>query len=152
MFILLPEDITDETIGLELLEKELTYERLSIWTSPEMMEKLEVEVHLPRIKLEETDELKPTLSKMGMKDVFDPIQADFSGMSTKNGLVSSEVFHKSFIEVNEKGMEAATATAAPVELRSSLRPVQVKADHPFLFFIRHNQTKSILFFGWFCSS
>ncbi|XP_025032202.1 serpin B10-like [Python bivittatus] len=151
MLILLPEDIRDETTGLELLEKELTYERLSIWTSPEMMEELEVEIHLPRIKLEESYKLKSTLSKMGMKDAFDPNQADFSGMSIKNGLVLSEVFHQSFIEVNEKGTEAAAATAAPVEFRSSLRAVQVKADHPFLFFIRHNQTKSILFFGRFCS-
>ncbi|XP_061446485.1 heterochromatin-associated protein MENT-like isoform X3 [Rhineura floridana] len=61
MLILLPEDITDESTGLELLEKELTYERLSIWTSPEMMEKTEMELHLPRIKLEESYDLKSTL-------------------------------------------------------------------------------------------
>ncbi|XP_061446506.1 serpin B10-like isoform X5 [Rhineura floridana] len=151
MLILLPEDITDESTGLELLEKELTYERLSIWTSPEMMEKTEMELHLPRIKLEESYDLKSTLRSMGMKDAFSQSQANFSGMSKKNDLVLSEVFHKSFVEINEEGTEAAAATAVVVEIRSSLRPIKIEANHPFLFFIRHNRTKSILFFGKFCS-
>ncbi|XP_016851834.2 serpin B10 [Anolis carolinensis] len=151
MIILLPEDITDESTGLELLEKELTYERLSIWTSPDMMENIEVELHLPRFKLEERYDLKSTLSSMGMKDAFSQGQANLSGISSKNDLFLSEVFHKSFVEVNEEGTEAAAATGAVVVIRSSMRPVKINADHPFLFFIRHNNTKNILFFGRFCS-
>nr|XP_060630714.1 serpin B10-like [Anolis sagrei ordinatus] len=151
MFILLPEDITDESTGLELLEKELTYERLSVWTSPEMMENIEVELQLPKFKLEERYDLKSTLSRMGMKDAFSQGQANFSGISSKNNLFLSEVFHKSFVEVNEEGTEAAAATGAVVVIRSSMRPVKIVADHPFLFFIRENKNKNILFFGRFCS-
>ncbi|XP_077209580.1 serpin B10-like [Paroedura picta] len=151
MLILLPEDIADETTGLELLEKELTYERLSIWTSPEMMEKMNVEVHLPKIKLMENYDLKTTLRSMGMTDAFSQNQADFTGMSAKNDLYLSEVYHKAFIEINEEGTEASAATAAVVTTRTSQEPLVFKANHPFVFFIRHNKTKSILFFGRFCT-
>ncbi|XP_067418674.1 serpin B10-like isoform X3 [Emydura macquarii macquarii] len=151
MLILLPDDIDDKSTGLEQLERELTYEKLSKWTSPEMMEKIEVEVFLPRFKLEESYDLKSTLSSMGMRDAFNQGQADFTGMSEKKDLYVSQVFHKTFVEVNEEGTEAAAATAAVVVVRTSVNRVQFKADHPFLFFIRHNQTKSILFFGRFCS-
>lgn len=115
-----------------------------------MMEKTKVEVHLPRIKLEESYDLKSTLSSMGMKDAFNQSQADFSGMSAKNDLVLSEVFHKSFLEVNEEGTEAAAATAAVIVRRSAEKAIIIQADHPFLFLIRHNKTKTILFFGRFC--
>ncbi|XP_053102012.1 serpin B10-like isoform X3 [Hemicordylus capensis] len=151
MFILLPDDITDDSTGLELLEKELTYERLSIWTSPEMMENMEVEVHLPKMKLEESYDLGSTLSSMGMMDAFSESRANFTGMSKKNNLFLSKVFHKSFVEVNEEGTEAAAATATVVVVRSSQKPLTFEVDHPFLFFIRYNKTKSILFFGRFCS-
>uniref|UniRef100_A0A8D0LBP6 Serpin B10 n=1 Tax=Sphenodon punctatus TaxID=8508 RepID=A0A8D0LBP6_SPHPU len=142
MFILLPDDIND---------KELTYEKLSQWTSLENMGKAEVELHLPRIKLEESYDLKSTLSNMGMKDAFSKNQADFTGMSEKNDLFLSQVFHKTFVEVNEEGTEAAASTAAVVVVRSLLSFDKFKADHPFLFFIIHNKTKNILFFGRFCS-
>ncbi|KAJ6664531.1 hypothetical protein lerEdw1_007188 [Lerista edwardsae] len=103
MFILLPEDITDDTTGLELLEKELTYERLSTWTSPEMMDQMEVEVYLPRIRLEENYDLRSTLNSMGMTDAFSQSRANFTGMSKENNLFLSAVYHKSFVEVNEEG-------------------------------------------------
>uniref|UniRef100_A0A8C3FU40 Serpin B10 n=1 Tax=Chrysemys picta bellii TaxID=8478 RepID=A0A8C3FU40_CHRPI len=151
MLILLPDDIEDKSTGLEQLERELTYEKLSKWTSPEMMKTTGVELFLPRIKLEESYNLKSTLSSMGMKDAFSQSQADFKGMSEHNDLFLSQVFHKSFVEVNEEGTEAAAASAVVVVVRSSLNHVRFKADHPFLFFIRHNKTNSILFFGRFCS-
>nr|XP_032648309.1 serpin B10-like isoform X1 [Chelonoidis abingdonii] len=151
MLILLPDDIEDKSTGLEQLERELTYEKLSKWTSPEMMKTSEVELFLPRIKLEESYNLKSTLSSMGMKDAFIPDQADFTGMSDNNNLYLSKVFHKSFVEVNEEGTEAAGGSAVVVAVRTSLNSVRFKADHPFLFFIRHNKTNSILFFGRFCS-
>uniref|UniRef100_A0A8D0HMN2 Serpin B10 n=1 Tax=Sphenodon punctatus TaxID=8508 RepID=A0A8D0HMN2_SPHPU len=144
MFILLPDDINDKST-------ELTYEKLSQWTSLENMGKAEVELHLPRIKLEESYDLKSTLSNMGMKDAFSKNQADFTGMSEKNDLFLSQVFHKTFVEVNEEGTEAAASTAAVVVVRSLLSFDKFKADHPFLFFIIHNKTKNILFFGRFCS-
>ncbi|CAM5091428.1 unnamed protein product [Eretmochelys imbricata] len=151
MLILLPDDIEDKSTGLEQLERELTYEKLSKWTSAEMMKTTEVELFLPRIKLEESYNLKSTLSSMGMKDAFILDKADFTGMSEHKDLFLSQVYHKSFVEVNEEGTEAAASGAVVVVVRASVNAVKFKADHPFLFFIRHNKTKSILFFGRFCS-
>uniref|UniRef100_A0A3Q0S155 Serpin domain-containing protein n=1 Tax=Amphilophus citrinellus TaxID=61819 RepID=A0A3Q0S155_AMPCI len=104
----------------------------------------EVLIHLPKFKLEEDYELKEPLTKLGMKDVFCRGRADLSGMSGEERLFLSTVAHKAFVEVNEEGTEAAAATGG-IAINSLL--VHFRADHPFLFFIRHNQTKSILFFG-----
>lgn len=115
-----------------------------------MMDSTEVRVSLPRFKLEENYDLKPLLSSMGMPHAFDLGKADFSGMSSGNELVLSEVVHKSFVEVNEEGTEAAAATAAVMMFRCAMIVPDFTADHPFLFFIRHNKTSSILFCGRFC--
>ncbi|NXJ86263.1 SPB10 protein, partial [Trogon melanurus] len=147
IFILLPSDIT----GLQKLERELTFENLSTWTSPELMEKTKVEVYLPRFTLEEKYDLKSTLSRMGIRDAFTEGQADFTGMAEKDDLFLSQVFHKCYLEVNEEGTEAAAASSAALASRSLGAAIIFVADHPFLFFIRHNKTKSILFLGRFSS-
>lgn len=72
-------------------------------------------------------------------------------MSPANDLFVSEVYHKAFVEVNEEGTEAAAATAAVMMLRCAMIPATFIADHPFLFFIRHNPSKSVLFAGRYCS-
>lgn len=73
-------------------------------------------------------------------------------MSPANDLFVSEVFHKAFVEVNEEGTEAAAATGAVMNMRCAIiRPNVFFADHPFLFFIRHNPSLSILFAGRYCS-
>ncbi|NWR68755.1 PAI2 inhibitor, partial [Centropus unirufus] len=151
MIILLPDEIRDESTGLERLERELTYEKLIDWINPEMMDRTEVRVSLPKFKLEENYNLKPLLSSMGMPDAFSMSEADFSGISAGNELVLSEVVHKSYVEVNEEGTEAAAATGAVMMLRCAMIVPEFTADHPFLFFIRHNKTSSILFCGRFCS-
>ena len=77
-----------------------------------------------------------------------------SGMSPAKDLVVSKVVHKSFVEVNEEGTEAAAATGVRVQLCSGRilpPPIIFNADHPFLFFIRHNPTRTILFAGRYCS-
>ncbi|XP_066043036.1 serpin B6-like [Chamaea fasciata] len=150
MIILLPDAIQDGSTGLERLERELTYEKLIDWINPEMMDCTKVRVSLPRFKLEENYDLKPLLISMGMPDAFDLGKADFSGMSSDNELVLSEVVHKSFVEVNEEGTEAAAATAALIVPKCAMIVPEFTADHPFLFFIRHNKTGSILFCGRFC--
>uniref|UniRef100_A0A5F5PNC6 Serpin B10 n=3 Tax=Equus TaxID=9789 RepID=A0A5F5PNC6_HORSE len=147
LLILLPEDVG----GLAQLEKAITYEKLSEWTSADMMELYDVQLHLPKFKLEESYDLKSTLSNMGMSDAFNPSKADFSGMSMDRNLFLSQVFHKSFVEINEQGTEAAAGTASEMVLRIRLPSIEFNADHPFLFFIRHNKTNSILFYGRFCS-
>ncbi|XP_042597707.1 leukocyte elastase inhibitor-like isoform X2 [Cyprinus carpio] len=149
MLIILPNEIQDKTTGLQKLEKALTYEKLMEWTRPEVMYKGEVEVSLPRFKMEKTYDMKNLLISMGMEDVFNEQKVNLSGMSPSNNLVLTKVIHKAFVEVNEEGTEAAGATGAIFATRSFAQ--MFIADHPFLFFIRHNPTKSILFYGRFCS-
>ncbi|NXG46301.1 PAI2 inhibitor, partial [Psilopogon haemacephalus] len=151
MIILLPDAIQDGSTGLERLERELTYEKLIDWINPEMMDCTQMRVFLPKFKLEENYDLKPLLISMGMPDAFDLGKANFSGMSAGNELVLSKVVHKSFVEVNEEGTEAAAATAGVIMMRCAMITPDFIADHPFLFFIRHNKTSSILFCGRFCS-
>ncbi|XP_029934729.1 leukocyte elastase inhibitor-like isoform X2 [Myripristis murdjan] len=151
MLIFLPNEMEDDTTGLEKLEKELTYEKFVEWTQPDMMDTMEVQVGLPRFKMEESYDLKDILTRMGMGDAFDVGMSDFSGMSPANDLVLSQVVHKAFVEVNEEGTEAAAATAAIMMMRCARMPDQFIADHPFLFFIRHKPSMSVLFAGRFCS-
>ncbi|XP_053287471.1 leukocyte elastase inhibitor-like [Pleuronectes platessa] len=155
MFILLPKQSTDGSDPLLKLEMELTLERLNEWTDRKnMLVHSEIHVHLPKFKLEEDYDLKKPLSELGMTDVFSSSQADLSGMNGGRDLFVSEVVHKAFMEVNEEGTEAAAATAV-VTVGSCGPSVHMDllftADHPFLFFIRHNNTKSILFLGRFSS-
>ncbi|NXQ60704.1 SPB10 protein, partial [Anthoscopus minutus] len=151
MFILLPDDIKDNTTGLEQLERELTYEKLSEWADSKKMTETLVDLYLPKFKMEEKYDLSDNLIRMGMRSAFSG-NADFSGM-TKDKVVISKVFHKSFVAVDEKGTEAAAATAVIIELTSTrvTHVLKFRVDHPFYFFIRHNKSKSILFFGRFCS-
>ncbi|XP_039858682.1 leukocyte elastase inhibitor-like isoform X1 [Simochromis diagramma] len=151
MLVFLPQNIEDGTTGLEKLEKELTFEKFVDWTNPNMMDEIEVTVGLPRFKLEENYDMKTVLVSMGMVDAFDMQKSDFSGMSPANDLVLSKVVHKAFVEVNEEGTEAAAATAAIMMLRCARIPARFIADHPFLFFIRHNPSSSILFAGRYSS-
>ncbi|XP_059901817.1 leukocyte elastase inhibitor-like isoform X1 [Gadus macrocephalus] len=151
MLICLPMEIEDGTTGLEKLEAMLTYETFMEWTRPDMMDQSEVNVGLPRFKMTQTYDMKDLLVSMGMVDAFDQGLSDFSGMSSANDLVLSKVVHKAFVEVNEEGTEAAAATAAIMMLRCIRVIPQFVADHPFLFFIRHNPSKSILFAGRYSS-
>lgn len=148
MYILLPEDTNAGTNGVLKIEKELTQEKLYEWTDPGMMESVDVHVHLPKFKMEEDYELNEPLAKMGMTDVFCSAKADLSGMNGEGGLFLSTVAHKAFVEVNEEGTEAAAATAGMVSF-CMFREEHFTADHPFLFFIKHKASNSILFLGRF---
>lgn len=96
------------------MEKKLSYERFIEWTNPDNMHEREMEVFLPRFKLEETYNMEDVLRSMGMVDAFEQDRADFSGMSSKKDLYLSKVMHKSFVEVNEEGTEAAAATTEEI--------------------------------------
>ncbi|XP_009902110.2 leukocyte elastase inhibitor [Dryobates pubescens] len=146
MIILLPDDIEDDSTGLQKLEKQLTLEKLQEWTCPEHLYSTDVHVRLPKFKLEESYDLESDLATMGLLDLFDSGKADLSGMSGARDLFISKIVHKAFVEVNEEGTEAAAATAGIAMLCMVLEE-HFNADHPFLFFIRHNPTQSILFFG-----
>lgn len=93
-----------------------------------------------------TFELKESLQALGMRDAFVSGRADFSGMDGTKRLFIGRVLHKASIEVNEKGAEAAAATAV-VMMRAPERTHTFRADHPFLLLICDNSTGSILFLG-----
>lgn len=151
MFLLLPDEISDVSTGLELLEDEITYDKFINWTSKDKLAEDDVEVYLPQFKLEERYELRSILQSMGMEEAFSQSQANFSGMSDNNDLFLSQVFHQATVDVNEEGTEATAGTGAIVSGRTGHGGPQFVADHPFLFFIMHKVTKNILFFGRFVS-
>jgi serpin B len=141
MVILLPKKLD----GVKDLEKELTSENLAGWLAK--IHKCEVQVFFPRFKMTSEFSLAETLSTMGMPDAFSG-KADFSGMTGNRDLFISAVVHKAYVDVNEEGTEAAAATGVTMKLTSIGAPPAVfRADHPFIFLIRDNQTDSILFLG-----
>ncbi|XP_065484453.1 ovalbumin-related protein Y-like isoform X1 [Caloenas nicobarica] len=146
MLVLLPDDIAD----LEKLEDKISFEKLKEWTSPNVMERKRVKVYLPRMKLEEKIKLPPILKVLGMTDLFSP-SADLSGISSEKGLKLSEAIHKAYMEVNEEGTEATGSEEVTADIKHSSEFEEFKADHPFLFLIKHNPTDIILFFGKYCS-
>jgi len=143
MVILLPK----KTDGLSDFEKKLTAKSLSDWLSK--LAKRKVIVSVPKFEMTSQFSLAAVLKSMGMTDAFAPREADFSGMNGRKDLFISAVVHKAYVEVNEEGTEAAAATGVAIGLTSMPidRPPTFRADHPFLFLIRHNLTGSILFIG-----
>jgi len=143
MLVFLPRDKD----GLPHLESQLTPAFLSKATT-RMFER-DVIVHLPKFKVEAAFTLKDALIALGMSDAFNDAKANFAGMDgNENWLFIDCVLHKAFIDVNEEGTEAAAATAVVLGSRSlPPEPLIFRADHPFLFLIRENQTGSILFIG-----
>lgn len=103
----------------------------------------DVAITLPRFATRSQLSLRPALSALGMARAFEA--ADLSALSPTDGLFISDVIHQAWVRVNEKGTEAAAATAVIVG-RVSL-PEEVVANRPFLFFVRDRPTGAILFAG-----
>ena len=145
MLVLLPRKVN----GCGRLEDELSPALL--FRSLQQMKPREVELFLPRFKMESNFELNDTLGKMGMTDAFSMGAANFAGIDGAVDLFISDVFHKAWVEVNEEGTEAAAATAVVVTESAEPRPPPprpvFRADHPFVFCIRHMQSGSLLFLG-----
>ena len=109
---------------------------------------MEGEVGLPRFKFEYETSLKDALAALGMGIVFDESAADFSGMHpVPPNLYISEVKHKTFIEVNEEGTEAAAVTSVEVGMTAMPETFSMIIDRPFFFAIADDMTGSILFMG-----
>ncbi len=113
--------------------------------------KREVALEMPRFRMElkYEDEMKRVLSALGMGKAFTG-QADFSGMTGRRDLYIGRVIHKTFVEVDEEGTEAAAVTA--VEMRETSAgpddgPLRVRLDRPFVFALREAHTGAILFIG-----
>jgi serpin B len=130
--------------GLPDVENAMTAVSFQEWLS--LLSPVEdLPVSIPRFSYTSTFQLGAELKALGMTDAFTDT-ADFSGISIADQLSIGDVFHKAFVDVNEEGTEAAAATA--VTIVAVMAPVDnFYADHPFLFFIRHNRSGAILFFG-----
>lgn len=102
-------------------------------------------VQMPRFKFEYERSLADDLKAMGLEIAFTD-QADFSGISPEH-LQISEVIHKTYIDVNEEGTEAAAVTAVMFETTSIGPPSAIRLDRPFLFAITEKSSQSILFMG-----
>jgi serpin B len=107
----------------------------------------QVVLGLPRFRVETEAELVPMLQSLGMQAAFSPGMADFSGMDGTRELYIGDVLHKAFIDVAEKGTEAAAATAVPMQTVSMPTGLRITANRPFLYFLRDQPTGAILFMG-----
>ena len=151
MLLVLP----DQVDGIGALEQSLDAAALERLTQGLLSQT--VLLSLPKFEINPGASLalSEQLKALGMPLAFDRQRADFSGMANppdpKDRLFLSQVFHKAFVRVDEQGTEAAAATAAVMQramaaMRPS-QPVEFKADHPFLFFIRDQASGMILFSG-----
>jgi len=140
MVILLPKRFD----GINKLEEELFSDNLDDLLGK--LKKNRIQVCMPKFKITKEFVLARVLSSMGMPDAFSG-KADFSGMTDSERIFISEVIHKTYIEVNEEGTEAAAATGEMILGSANIEPPIFRADHPFIFLIRDNHTGSILFLG-----
>ena len=147
--------VPDDVNGLHEVESKLTAGLLAECAK---LQTQDVDLHLPRFKLEPpTIALAETLQALGMKSAFDIPQgsANFDKMAPRKPndyLYISNVFHKTFIAVDENGTEAAAATAVVMMRATSIRgptppPIEVKVDRPFVYAIQHVPSGVCLFLG-----
>jgi serpin B len=147
--------VPDSVSGASGVEKKLTAETLLVCSKADTRE---VILHLPKFKITPpTVLLAEVLQKMGMMTAFDTPRgsADFDAMAPKKPddyLCISEAFHKTFLQIDEKGTEAASATAVAVRAGAAVgvekpKPITLKADRPFLFAIQHAASGACLFIG-----
>ncbi len=130
--------------AFEAFESSLTVDRLAIMV--EQASRAQVTLSLPKFEFETGVSLVETLRELGMDEAFTP-RADLSGMSDDRDLFVDDVFHQSFVSVDERGTEAAAATAAVIAETALSDRVEMTVDRPFLFYIRDKPTETPLFVG-----
>jgi len=134
-----PDDIIDQ----------LSNENWNSWLS-EFYEAEKVQIHLPKFRFEYKNQLNDELKNMDMGIAFDPDNADFSKINPAWQLFISRVIHKSFIEVNEEGTEAAAVTAVEMGTNSAGGgdgTIFFHVNQPFIFAIKEKYTNTIIFIG-----
>jgi len=148
MYVFLPKG----KVTLEQFMAKLTVTNWQKWLSE--FNYREGTVELPRFKAEYSTSLVDVLKTLGMNDAFLPSKADFSGISISallDKMYIDQIIHKTFIEVNEEGTEAAAVTAAvifgaAIDMNTPPR-FQFIADHPFFYAIVDRKSGAILFMG-----
>jgi serpin B len=138
MTVILPDNLAS-------FERTLTADAFAAITGA--LTETQVALAFPKFGIETKAELAPILSALGMPSAFDD-RADFSGITTAERLVISNVIHQANIDVDEKGTEAAAATAVVMRATAMpAEPVAFRADRPFLFALRDVPTGAVLFLG-----
>ncbi len=138
MTVILPDD-------LAAFEQALTADQLAAITGA--LAGTQVSLTLPKFSIETKAQLGDVLAALGMPTAFTDA-ADFSGITTAEQLQISDVIHQANIDVDEKGTEAAAATAVVMRAGSApSEPMTIRVDRPFLFALRDVPTGAILFMG-----
>jgi len=127
--------------NIDSLINEFTEENWNQWINS--FAKENGNLQLPKFTLEYELFLNDILKALGMEIAFSG-QADFTKMYKPGGLFISKVKHKTYVDVNEEGTEAAAATAVQIDFGG---PFSMKVDRPFVFVIRENHSQTILFMG-----
>lgn len=142
MTVLLPREET----SVESLAASLQRSSWTSWMSE--FHSADVDLYLPRFRLEWDRKLNGDLQSLGMRDAFVGNVADFSRMSPRgHELYISEVKQKTYVNVDEEGTEAAAVTSVGVSVTSARQTVPVRVDRPFVFAIRERLTGTIIFMG-----
>ena len=147
--------LPDDTNGLDKAEADLKSSQLAEWAK---LPAREVKLFLPKFKIQPpTLPLGEALQTLGMTSAFDKPRgsANFDRMAPRRPpndyLYISRVFHKTFLDLDENGTEAAAATAVAMATRLAIirepEPVEVRVDHPFIFAIQHRDSGACLFLG-----
>lgn len=135
-------------VPLDSVMVQLTADNWAAWTSA--LDTAGLNLALPRFKFEYKLGMMPTLQALGMGIAFTPGAADFSRMiDPPTQLFISEVLHKTFVQVDEKGTEAAAVTLVGFRVTSGTGGsfVSMRLDRPFIFAIRERSSGAILFIG-----
>jgi len=144
LYVFLPRENTN----LAAFQEQLTQENWQQWIN--QFQRREGEIQLPRFQFDYDIQLNNALKALGMEAAFDASTADFSKM-TSLPVKIDEVKHKTFVEVNEEGTEAAAVTSVGIALTSAAitpePPFQMIVERPFFCAIRDNQTGMVLFMG-----
>jgi serpin B len=109
-----------------------------------------VRIRLPRFRTSASHELAAALQALGVRDAFDPRAADFTAIDPTGQLFLSQAVHKVWIDVDERGAEAAAATALVLKARAAApngEPIAFDADRPFAFALRDQKTGMLWFVG-----
>jgi serine protease inhibitor len=141
--ILLPKVGTN----IDTFVGQLTQQQWNTWIG--RMSKTKGEIYLPKFKLEYKKKLNDMLIAMGMSIAFTPGAADFTNIDRRGELFISEVMHKTFVQVDEEGTEAAAVTSVGIG-RTSIGPSDnfiMRVDRPFIVVIREHHSGTILFIG-----
>jgi serpin B len=135
-----------EAASIDELVEQLTLDQWNGWTAE--LDSTSLEIYLPKFKLENDLSLKTVLTALGMGIAFDcvpPEMADFTLMHVPQEACITSVKHRTYVDVNEEGTEAAAVTSVEVGVTSA--PPTIVVDRPFIFALRENLSGTILFMG-----